>query len=82
MTALIELELIQKYLCNLRRNIVMGRLKKDGQFFTCYLRKDILDNLTLYSDDTSIPKTAIVEKALEKYLADVMKSKTDSQEKK
>lgn len=60
----------------------MGRLKKDGQFFTCYLRKDILDNLTLYSDDTSIPKTAIVEKALKKYLADVMKSETDSQEKK
>ena len=56
----------------------MGRLKKDGQFFTCYLRKDILDNLTLYSDDTSIPKTAVVEKALDKYLDLVMDDESDS----
>ncbi len=52
----------------------MARAKKDGQYFNCYLRKDILEQLSAYSNDTGIPKTAIVEKALEKYLAD---TKTD-----
>ncbi len=60
----------------------MARVKKDGQFFNCYLRKDILERLTVYSDDTGIPKTIVVEKALQKYLDTVMKSATDSQEKK
>ena len=60
----------------------MARVKKDGQFFNCYLRKDILERLTVYSDDTGIPKTIVVEKALQKYLDTVMKSETDSQEKK
>ena len=55
----------------------MVRLKKDGQFFNCYLRKDILERLTIYSDDTGIPKTRVVEKALEKYLSEVMKNKSD-----
>ena len=52
----------------------MARAKKDGQYFNCYLRTDILEQLSAYSNDTGIPKTAIVEKALEKYLAD---TKTD-----
>ena len=52
----------------------MARAKKGGQYFNCYLRKDILEQLSEYSDDTGIPKTVIVEKALEKYLAD---TKTD-----
>lgn len=59
--------------------ITMGRPKKDGQFFTCYLRKDILDKLTLYSDDTGIPKTVVVEKALQKYLDAVIKAENASQ---
>ena len=50
----------------------MVRIKKDGQFFNCYLRKDILNKLTAYSDDTGIPKTIVVEKALQKYLNEVM----------
>lgn len=60
----------------------MARAKKDGQYFNCYLRKDILERLTAYSDETGIPKTFVVEKALQKYLDTVMKSETDSQEKK
>ena len=60
----------------------MARVKKDGQFFNCYLRKDILERLTVYSGDTGIPKTIVVEKALQKYLDTVMKSEKDSQEKK
>ena len=59
----------------------MARTKKDGQFFNCYLRKDILERLTIYSDDTGIPKTIVVEKALQKYLDAVMKSETGSQTK-
>ena len=57
----------------------MARVKKDGQFFNCYLRKDILERLTAYSNNTGIPKTVVVEKALLKYLDVVMKTKVDSQ---
>ncbi len=46
----------------------MARAKKDGQYFNCYLRNDILEQLTAYSDETDIPKTFVVEKALQKYL--------------
>ena len=60
----------------------MARAKKDGQFFNCYLRKDILERLAAYSDETGIPKTFVVEKALEKYLSEVMKSKSDIEVKK
>lgn len=49
----------------------MIRIKKEGQFLNCYIRKDISEALTIYSDDTGIPKTRIVEKALLKYLADM-----------
>lgn len=54
---------------------MMARAKKDGQFLNCYIRKDIFDKLAQYSEETSIPKTAVVEKALEKYLKVVMKEK-------
>ena len=60
----------------------MVRPKKEGQFLNCYIRKEISDALTIYSDDTGIPKTRVVEKALEKYLSEVIKSEMDSQEKK
>lgn len=52
----------------------MARAKKDGQFLNCYIRKEIFDKLTQYSEETSIPKTAVVEKALEKYLNEVVKT--------
>lgn len=56
--------------------LMMARAKKDGQFLNCYIRKEIFDKLTQYSEDTSIPKTAVVEKALEKYLNEVIKTET------
>ncbi|MBQ6057420.1 MAG: ribbon-helix-helix domain-containing protein [Treponema sp.] len=59
----------------------MAQAKKDGKFFNCYLRKDILERLSAYSDDTGIPKTRVVEKALQKYLDTVMKSEENSEEK-
>lgn len=58
----------------------MARQKKEGERFCCYLRKDILELLTDYSDDTGVPKTVVVEKALLKYLADM--GKTISEKKK
>ena len=57
----------------------MAQAKKDGKFFNCYIRKDILERLTAYSDETGIPKTRVVEKALQKYLDTVMKSETEQQ---
>jgi len=59
----------------------MARAKKDGQFLNCYIRKEIFDKLALYSDDTGIPKTVVVEKALQKYLDTVMKSEENLEEK-
>ena len=60
----------------------MARPKKDGERFCCYLRKDLVNMIDDYSTETSIPKTAIVEKALIKYFEEIKKSQTDSQEKK
>lgn len=45
----------------------MARQKKDGERFCCYLRKDLVNMIDEHSKETSIPKTAIVEKALLKY---------------
>ena len=50
--------------------IIIVRPKKEGERFCCYLRKDILELLTNYSDDTGVPKTRVVEKALLKYFED------------
>ena len=46
----------------------MARAKKNGEFVNCKIRQDIADRLNLYSEETMIPKTAIVEKAIEEYL--------------
>lgn len=52
----------------------MARQKKDGHFLNCYIRVDIFDRLAKYCDETSIPKTAVVEKALQEYLDKVTKT--------
>lgn len=46
----------------------MARAKKNGEFVNCKVRQDIADKLNAYSEKTMIPKTAIVEKAIEEYL--------------
>ena len=46
----------------------MAREKKNGRFLNCYVQQEIYDRLSLYSKETMIPKTAIVERALEEYL--------------
>lgn len=46
----------------------MPRAKKDGKFLNCYVNKSIMDKLEKYCERTSIPKTSVVEKALQQYL--------------
>lgn len=55
----------------------MVRPKKDGERFCCYLRKDLVNMIDDYSAETSIPKTAVVEKTLQKYLDLVMEDESD-----
>ena len=55
----------------------MARQKKDGERFSCYLRKDIVELLSKYSEETGIPKTVVVEKALLKYLNNISIVKED-----
>ena len=46
----------------------MARAKKDGEFINCKIRKDIARRLNTYSEYSMIPKTAIIERAIEEYL--------------
>lgn len=46
----------------------MPRHKKNGKFVNFYAKKDLIDRLDEYSERTMIPKTAILEKALEEFL--------------
>ena len=46
----------------------MARAKKDGIARTFYLKKDIAEAMDRYSEQTGIPKTTVVEKAIEEYI--------------
>lgn len=46
----------------------MARAKKDSEARTFRLSPEILKRLDYYSEETSIPKTAVVEKSLKMYL--------------
>ena len=46
----------------------MARPKKDGKFVNAYLKKDLVDRMETYSESTFMPKTAILELALQEYL--------------
>ncbi len=46
----------------------MSRPRKDGKFINAYVKKDIVDRVDAYSEESRIPKTAILEVALEEYL--------------
>ncbi len=54
----------------------MAKAKKDYEPMSIKLEKQIADRLRAYSDETSIPKTAVIEKALTKYLDEVTKKKS------
>lgn len=50
----------------------MARTKvKDSEARSFRIRKDIGERLDRYSDESRIPRTAIVEMAIEKYLDEV-----------
>ena len=46
----------------------MPRKKKEGHFLNCYVDNVIWKSLDIYSKDTGIPKTTVIEKALKVYL--------------
>ncbi len=46
----------------------MARAKKDGKFISCYIEKTLYDKLETYSVETKMPKTSVIEIALEHYL--------------
>ena len=46
----------------------MAREKKDGKMTNFYLDKDVVELLEKYSEETGIPKTTIVEKAIRNFL--------------
>ena len=48
--------------------IDMARERKDGEFVNVKVRQDIADRLNQYTKESMIPKTALVEKAIEEYL--------------
>ena len=45
----------------------MPRKKKEGHFFNCYLKNDLIFKINAYSEEAGLSKTAIVEKALDDY---------------
>lgn len=49
----------------------MARPKKNGHYLNVCILEEIYKNLENYSDDTGIPKTVVVEKALKKYLEEM-----------
>jgi hypothetical protein len=53
----------------------MSRNPKPGAFINCKVRLDIVERLNEYSEQTRIPKTAIVEFALIEYLDKVAPKK-------
>lgn len=52
----------------------MPRLKKDGKPVSFKLKSEICSRLDAYSETSGIPKTIIVERALDKYLAEVYRN--------
>ena len=58
----------------------MARAKKEGSYLNAKLPTEIIERVSAYSEQTRIPKTAIVELALKEYLdkvAPVKKSDDD-----
>lgn len=53
----------------------MARQNKDAKHLTFNLKSDVVDMINEYSEQTSIPKTAIVEKAIESYLKNKLNKK-------
>jgi len=50
----------------------MPRAKKEGNYINCKIKQELFDKLSMYSVYSMVPKTSIVERALEEYLDRVM----------
>ena len=59
----------------------MARERKDGEFVNVKVRQDIADRLNQYTKESMIPKTALVEKAIEEYLNKVAPVKKNAKKK-
>lgn len=46
----------------------MARAKKEGQFLNAKIPQELFDRVCKYSEQTRIPKTAIMEMALQEYM--------------
>ena len=53
----------------------MARPKKEGSYLNAKVPAEIIERVNAYSELTRIPKTAIVEMALEEYLNKVAPTK-------
>ena len=53
----------------------MAKPKKDYEAMSIKLDKSVADRLREYSNETSIPMTAVIEKALKRYLDEVSSKK-------
>lgn len=48
----------------------MPKLKKDSRAFSIRMATDIYDRMEKYCEETSVPKTAVIERAVCMYLDD------------
>ena len=58
----------------------MPRPKKEGQFFNCYIRQELWEELDRFSQESHIPKTTIVEDALEEYFKKKKNTTSDKED--
>ena len=49
----------------------MARPKKNGKYLNVCILEEIYKELERYSEETGVPKTVVVEKALQKYLKEM-----------
>ena len=59
----------------------MARAKKEGQFLNAKISQELFDRVCDYSDQTRIPKTAIMEMALQDYMDKVAPIKSKKMKK-
>lgn len=53
----------------------MPRIPKPGEFFNCKLSQELVNQLNAYAEQTRLPKTVIVEMALEEYFKEKIPKK-------
>ena len=54
-----------------------GRQPKKGILISCYLREDLAEDLAKYNEQTGIPKTRMIEDALDAYFKNYSRIHTE-----